>query len=257
MEKSIIKKRIYELSQKEYLDSASNEVLLQNYHLDKQNNIPPRMSEARELLIMGNEKLVFKILRDTFGISELSRDIDEYSVGMMGLIKAVDTFDINRNVTFSTYATQVILNQVRMEYRNRNKNDFLVNKVISINSPAGSNADGDVFYIEDQLGECDDTIECIINNQNIKTLKSFLQFLKREEVVAVVYGYGLFGNKKLNQNVIAKLLGVNQSNISKLMKSARKKLILLNTPNSQLSQKELSDKLKLQNLGYIKHSIEQ
>ena len=246
MEPNFIKKRIYELTQKEHLDSASNEQLLHQYHLDKQNNIPLEQSEARELLIMGNEKLVFRILHERFGIYELSKDIEEYSLGMMGLIKAVDTFDISRNVAFSTYATQVVINQIRMEYRKRNKISSLSN-VLSINEPVGNSFDGDVFYLEDYIGEDDDTVECIIHEQNIQTLKKNLQYLKEEERIAIIYGYGLFGNEKLKQSEIGKMLGVNQGYVSRMMKYGYEKLKLLETPNSQLSKSDLSAKLKLLN----------
>ena len=247
MENYLIKQRIYELTQKEHLDSTSNELLLQQYHVDKQNNIPPEMSEARELLIMGNEKLVFRILLNNFGIHELSRDIEEYSVGMMGLVKAVDTFDINRSCAFSTYAIQVIVNQVLMEYRKNKKHNHIANITTSINEPITGNFNGDIFFLEDCLGEDDSTIDDIILEENFQTIKDNLQYLRKEEVISVIYGYGLFGNEKLNQNEIAQMLGVNQSYVSRMMRYGRNKLKLLITPNDELPKRELDTKLKLLN----------
>ena len=247
MENYLIKRRIYELAQKDHLDSASNELLLKQYHLDKQNNLPRDKSEARELLIVGNEKLVFSIMRDKLGIYELNKDIEEYSVGMMGLIKAVDTFDIERGVSFSTYATQVVFNQILMEYRKQKQSNQLINKTTSINEPVGNYSNGDVFFLEEHLGEEDDTAECIIREQNIQTIKNNLQYLKEDEQISVVYGYGLFGNKKLKQNEIAKILGVNQGHVSRMMKAGCKKLRILSTGDSELSPQELELKRKLLN----------
>ena len=251
MENGLIKQRIYELTKKEHLDSASNELLLRQYHEDKLHNIPPQESEARELLIMGNEKLVFRIMHDKFGLYELNKDVEEYSVGMMGLIRAVDTFDIERNVTFSTYVTQVIINQIRMEYRKRKQTNPLLSKTSSINDPVGNYSNGDVFFLEDYLGEEDDTTEVIIHEQNIQTLKNNLQYLKADEQVSVVYGFGLFGNKKLKQNEIAKILGVNQGHVSRMMKSGQDKLKILVTPNSELEPKDLELKQKLLNRNVV------
>lgn len=245
MENYLIKQRIYELAQKEHLDSSSNELLLKQYHTDKQNNIPCDKSEARELLIVGNEKLVFSIMRDKFGIYELNRDIDEYSVGMMGLIKAVDTFNIERGVSFSTYATQVVVNQILMGYRKQKQSSLLINKTTSINEPVGNYSNGDVFFLEEHLGEEDDTAECIIREQDLQTIKNNLQYLNKGEQVSVIYGYGLFGNRKLKQNEIAKMLGINQGHVSRMMKSGCKKLKILSTNNDELSPKDLEQKHKL------------
>lgn len=247
MENYLIKRRIYELAQKDHLDSASNELLLKQYHMDKQNNIPRDKSEARELLIVGNEKLVFSIMRDKFRICELNKDIEEYSAGMMGLVRAVDTFNIEKGVSFSTYATQVIVNQILMEYRKQKQYSLLINKTISINEPVGNYSSGDVFLLEDHLGEEDDTTESIIREQNLKTIKNNLQYLREDECASVVYGYGLFGNKKLKQNEIARKLNINQSQVSRLMKSGCEKLKILSTNNNELSTKELEQKQKLLN----------
>ena len=249
MEEIFIKKRIYELTKMDHLDSASNKLLLQQYHLDKQNSIPPDKSEARELLIMGNEKLVFRIICDTFGIYELSKDIDEYSVGMIGLVKAVDTFDINRDVAFTTYAVQVIINEIRMEYRKRKKYYTVQNKTTSIYETVGESKEGDIFLLEDFLGEFDDTIECIIHNENMQTIQANLQYLNNAERVAVIYGYGLFGNPKLTQKEIGDIIGANQGYVSKAMRTGYNKLRILSTANSELMLEDIELKQKLLRQG--------
>lgn len=249
MEECFIKKRIHELTQKDHLDSKSNEQLFKQYNLDKQNNIPLEQSEARELLIVGNEKLVFRILIDKFGICDVSRDREEYSVGMMGLVKVVDTFDINKGCAFSTYAIQVISNEVRMYYRKNNKHDYSTNKITSINESIIVGPEGDVFSLEDYLGEEDDTVDCIIREQNLKQIKDCLQYLSDNERVSIIYGYGLFGNKKLTQDGIAEILGVNQAYVSRMMKYGRKKIRILSTPSSNLSPQDLETKYKLLNMN--------
>ena len=245
MEENLIKQRIYELTQKEHLDSASNEILFKQYALDKLNNIPLDQSEARTLLIMGNERLVFKTLHDTFGIYEFDKSLDEYSVGMIGLIRAVDTFNVDKNVSFTTYAIQVIANQVRMEYRKLAKHHRLQNLSSSINEPIIISNDGNTCCLAELLGEQDNTINSIIHDEVVEMVQYNLKYLTEAERLSIIYSYGLFGNPKLTQNQIAKKVGVNQAYVSRTMRTGYKKLRILSTPNEELSLKDLVIKQKL------------
>ena len=246
MEKSLIQQRIYELSKKDYLDSQSNKLLFEQYTIDKQNNIPPEKSEARTLLIMGNERLVYISMMKHFGIPNPQPDMDQFGAGLIGLIKAIDSFDINRGIAFSTYAMHVITNQIGMEYRQINKRYMTeVNCIWLDEYMSCADDDHNNLKFEDMLGENDAFMEELLEGDDIKKIYDSFKYLDEIEKTCITHVFGLFGNKRISQAKVSNLVGLNQSSVSKIIKNAISKIKVVVQNETLLTDKELKLKQKL------------
>jgi len=248
MEKSLIIQRIKELSKKDYLDSESNRILFEQYEEDRKNGISPDKSDARTLLIVGNERLIYLCMARKFGISNPEQDMDQYGAGMIGLIKAIDKYDLAKGVAFSTYATYVITNQIGMEYRKINKRYMTETNCVRLEDYMLSAEDEhNNLKFEHILGEEDSFIEDIIHEETLKQIYNNMKYLTQIEKDCLTHGLGLFGNDRLTQIEIAKRMGINQSAVSKSIKSAIHKLKIMTLGNDMLSSEDLFFKQKLIN----------
>lgn len=179
-----------------------------NTMLNEQND-----KEKRDMLILNNLRLVFYIAQK-YG------DDEEYiSEGMIGLIKAVDTFDADRNVQFATYATKCIKNNINMYLRRQIKHE----KCISANSVIYRDHDGGECTLEEVLfKEC----ELLNNFENIEYMQqiySLIQELpdRERKIIKMLYG---FDARKHTQKEVADCLGISQSYVCRLEKDILKKL---------------------------------
>ena len=102
---------------------------------------------AKEELINGNLKLVLSILKKYNTINENMDDL--FQIGVVGLIKAVDSFDIERNVRFATYAAKCIDNEILMLFRQDKKKE----REVSLNEPIGKDKEGNEISLKDIIGE--------------------------------------------------------------------------------------------------------
>lgn len=175
---------------------------------------------ARCKLIEHNLRLVAHIAKK---YASPKRDNDDLiSIGTVGLIKAVSTFDKEKSSTLATYASRCIENEILMSLRAEKKRGC----EISLSEPIGSDGDGNDISLSEVLGSDPDQVmhdaeKSIIASQLACAIEGALT--PREKTV-IRYRYGLVGNRCLAQREVAKLLGISRSYVSRLEKKALQKL---------------------------------
>jgi len=179
--------------------------------------------KARELLIIHNLRLVVYIAKkfETTGIGIE----DLVSIGTIGLIKAVKTFDPDKNIKLATYASRCIENEILMFLRKASqyKNE------ISIDEPLNTDWDGNELLLSDILGTEDDIVNKGIETEVEKqVLRDEINKLDEREKMIMQMRFGLAGERELTQKQVADKVGISQSYISRLekriIKSIRKKM---------------------------------
>ena len=167
--------------------------------------------DAREKLISHNLRLVAHIVKKY--TNSLEAD-DLLSVGTIGLIKAVDTFDYSKKVQLSTYAARCINNEILMLIRSNKKHK----NVVSINSLATGGDDDKDLELIDMLASNDEEIfEQVENNMLMQQIKKIIsQKLSKREQTVVKLRYGIDCKRALTQNEVADILGISRSYISRI-----------------------------------------
>lgn len=175
---------------------------------------------ARELLIEHNLRLVVYVAKkyDSIPCGTIE---DLISIGTIGLVKAVNTFKMDKNIKLATYASRCIENEILMFLRKNNK----VKQEISLDEPLNVDYDGNELLLSDIVGTDDDVVQDEIeyNDQKEKFYKALEKLNPREKQILTMR-YGLVGNDELTQKDVADLLGISQSYISRLEKKIIKKL---------------------------------
>ena len=149
--------------------------------------------------------------------SNSSEQEDLISIGTIGLIKAIDSFNSEKGIRLATYAARCIENEVLMFFRQRKKDAG----VISINEPIDTDSEGnpltliDIIYVEDTITDDIDL------RQKTKKLYEYIDALKDErEREIIIKRYGLNGEKCLTQRETAKTLSISRSYVSRIEKRA-------------------------------------
>ena len=174
---------------------------------------------ARNKLIEHNLRLVAHIVKKYDKENNLTDDL--ISIGTIGLIKGVDTFQPNKNVRITTYCARCIENEILMYFRKNNK----YGKDISINDSLGYDKDGNSIMIQDVLKTEDvNFCEDIELKDNIKLLYKYLDVLNPRERDIINSRYGLNNSSSLTQKKISKRLGISRSYVSRIEKRALAKL---------------------------------
>ena len=177
--------------------------------------------EARKKLIEHNLRLVVYIAKkfDNTGVGVE----DLISIGTIGLIKAINTYNPNKNIKLATYASRCIENEILMHLRRNSKTKLEV----SIDEPLNVDWDGNELLLSDILGTEEDTIYRDLENEaEHKILIKALGCLSKRERMIVKMRYGLeseTGEEK-TQKEVADLLGISQSYISRLEKKIMQRL---------------------------------
>ena len=180
-----------------------------------------REEEARKLLIEHNLRLVVYIAKkfDNTGIGVE----DLISIGTIGLIKSIQTFNPNKNIKLATYASRCIENEILMYLRRNNKTKLEV----SIDEPLNVDWDGNELLLSDILGTEEDTIYKDLEDEvEHKLLVRAINCLSSREKLIVQMRFGLStqdGEEK-TQKEVADLLGISQSYISRLEKKIMQRL---------------------------------
>jgi RNA polymerase sporulation-specific sigma factor len=175
--------------------------------------------EARDTLIAHNLRLVVYIARkfDTapVGIEDL------ISIGTIGLIKAVNTFDMNKKIKLATYASRCIENEILMYLRRTSKQRLEV----SLDEPLNIDWDGNELLLSDILGTDPNLVSNNIENETEKMLldQALTQLSAREQQIMKLR-FGLLGAPQKTQKEIADMLGISQSYISRLEKRIMQRL---------------------------------
>lgn len=175
---------------------------------------------AKSILIERNLRLVAHIVKK---YSFPNKDVDELiSIGTVGLIKAIDSFDSSKGTRLATYASRCIENEILMLFRNNKKQK----SEIYLQDPIGVDKEGNEFCLLDILSsEKDCVLEKVESNLQIRALyKKLVESLTKRESSILIMRYGLIDGKCKTQREIAVNLGISRSYVSRIEKKALKKL---------------------------------
>lgn len=175
---------------------------------------------AKSILIERNLRLVAHIVKK---YSYPGKDVDDLiSIGTVGLIKAIDSFDCSKGTRLATYAAKCIENEILMLIRNNKK----TKGEVYLQDPIGIDKEGNEISLMDVLSSDEDSIIEIVESKiQVKRLYGKINtcLLSREKTV-IEMRYGLLDGKPKTQREIAKLLGISRSYVSRIEKRALKKL---------------------------------
>ena len=177
--------------------------------------------KARKLLIEHNLRLVVYIAKkfDNTGVGVE----DLISIGTIGLIKAINTFNPDKKIKLATYASRCIENEILMYLRRNNKTRMEV----SIDEPLNVDWDGNELLLSDILGTEEDTIYRDMENEAEKKVlfRAVSRLSSRERtIVQMRFGLGMPGGEEKTQKEVADMLGISQSYISRLEKNIMQRL---------------------------------
>ena len=150
-----------------------------------------------------------------------SEQDDLVSIGTIGLIKAINTFDINKNIKLSSYASRCIENEILMHFRNAKKSA----QDISLNETIDTDKDGNPLTLLDIMSVDDNIIDNLDLKLNSKKLGQFIrEELNEREQKIIILRYGLDGKDAMTQKNVAKMLGISRSYVSRIETKALKQL---------------------------------
>ena len=172
--------------------------------------------EARQVLIERNLRLVVHVAKKYHGCGKEMDDL--ISIGTIGLIKAVNTYNKKKGTQLATYAARCIDNEILMTIRSAKKEK---NEVF-IQEPIGIDKEGNEISLIDVLGTGqDDVIDKVDLKLQMEKLGELIEKnLNPREQKVIFYRYGLRGCKRLTQREIGKLLGISRSYVSRIEKKA-------------------------------------
>lgn len=175
--------------------------------------------QAKSILVERNLRLVAHVAKKYQNVDENMEDL--ISIGCIGLIKAVDTFDAGKG-RLATYACRCIDNELLMLLRTKKK----TSKEVSLFEPIGQDKEGNEICLVDVIEQQQmDAVEGMELQNNIKKLFLYLdECLSDRERQIILLRYGLGGRKAMTQNEIGVMLGISRSYVSRIEKKALQKL---------------------------------
>lgn len=176
--------------------------------------------EARNILVERNMRLVAHIAKK---YHSSDKDFDDIiSIGTIGLIKAVNTFDFSKGNRLVTYAGKCIENEILMYFRSEKKKS----REVSLYEPLGTDRDGNSISLLDiiESDSKDMLSEYATNEQLVWLFKNIEKLLTPFEFNIIKKRYGLFGEKETTQREIAAELGISRSYVSRIEKKCLEKL---------------------------------
>lgn len=171
--------------------------------------------KAKNELIEHNLRLVAHIIKKYYANSNDQDDL--ISIGTIGLIKAVNTFDSSKGIRLSSYAARCIENEVLMFFRSSKKTA----QDISINEPIDTDKDGNALTLMDVMATEDnilDNLDCKIKSEQLK--RYIHEVLSPREQTIIELRYGLTGHNPLTQREVAQKLGISRSYVSRIEKKS-------------------------------------
>ncbi len=176
-------------------------------------------ARGREMLIVHNLRLVVYIAKKFDGTGVGIEDL--ISIGTIGLIKAVNTFSVEKNIKLATYASRCIENEILMYLRKTSQQKYEV----SIDEPLNVDWDGNELLLSDILGTDNDTVNANIENEvERKMLLKAVDGLDDREKLIMELRFGLNNRPEKTQKEVADMIGISQSYISRLEKRIIKRL---------------------------------
>ena len=175
---------------------------------------------ARKKLIIHNLRLVGHIAKKYESKEDSYEDL--ISIGTIGLVKAIDTYSLEKQVKLGTYASRCIENVILMALRTNKKHS----KNILLSDTIGTDKDGEEIKLEDVVYQNEESIEDNYEkNEKIKKLKKYIKVLDDKEYQIISLRYGLDGNKEYTQKEIGKMFQISRSYVSRIEKRALIKLL--------------------------------
>jgi RNA polymerase sporulation-specific sigma factor len=175
--------------------------------------LAPDNIEVKRVLVERNLRLVVYVARKFENTGICIEDL--ISIGSIGLIKAINSFDTSKNIKLATYASRCIENEILMFLR-KNHN---IKSEVSIDEPLNTDCDGNELLLSDVLGTESDEVSKHLEDEVDKELLSLaIKKLSNRERAIMELRFGLGGRSEKTQKEVAELLGISQSYISRLEK---------------------------------------
>ena len=175
--------------------------------------------EARNILIERNLRLVAHIMKKYYANTSDQEDL--ISIGTIGLIKGITTFDVDKGARLATYAARCVENEILMYFRAQKKSS----QDVSLSDYIETGADGAALSLMDVVGEETDMLETITNRERLQQVRQAVaDTLSDQEKQVVMMRYGLGGLKPCRQREVAQMLGISRSYVSRIEKRALQKL---------------------------------
>ena len=175
--------------------------------------------EARSKLIEHNLRLVAHIIKKYYGAQGEQDDL--VSIGTIGLIKAVNTFDPDKNIRLSSYASRCIENEILMHFRSAKKRAG----DISLDETIDTDKDGNPLTLMDIMAVEDTILDELDFKLNSRKLRQYIEEeLTDREKKIILLRYGLDGREPMTQKNVAKLMDISRSYVSRIETKALKKM---------------------------------
>ena len=175
--------------------------------------------EARNVLVERNLRLVAHIMKKYY--SQTSDQEDLISIGTIGLIKGISTFDGSKGARLATYAARCVENEILMHFRAQRKSS----QDVSLSDFIETGTEGAALSLMDVVSEDEDLMETVSLRQRIGQVRQAVeQCLTDQERQVVLMRYGLGGLKASRQREVAQMLGISRSYVSRIEKRALAKL---------------------------------
>lgn len=171
--------------------------------------------EARNRLVNHNMRLVAHIIKKYY--SNYSDQEDVISIGTIGLIKGINTFDYTKGTRLATYASRCIENEIFMYFRSRKKSA----QEVSMNEPIDTDSEGNPLTFTDIIYSDETVFDDVDMKIKTEKLYGYLSSIKdpRDRKI-IIMRYGLYDTDPLTQREIAKKLGISRSYVSRIEKKA-------------------------------------
>ena len=175
--------------------------------------------EARNVLIERNLRLVAHIMKKYY--TQTADQEDLISIGTIGLIKGISTFDGSKGARLATYAARCVENEILMYFRGQKKSS----QDVSLSDYIETGNDGAALSLMDVVAEDQDLLETISDRQMALLLSEAVKTrLTQQERQVIVLRYGLEGNTAMRQREVAQVTGISRSYVSRIEKRALQKL---------------------------------
>ena len=175
--------------------------------------------EARNILVERNLRLVAHIMKKYY--AQTSDQEDLISIGTIGLIKGISTFDQSKGARLATYAARCVENEILMHFRAQRK----TSQDVSLSELIETGTDGAALSLMDVVSEEEDLLETVSMRQRVGQVRRAVEnCLEDQERQVVLMRYGLGGLKPCRQREVAQMLGISRSYVSRIEKRALGKL---------------------------------
>ena len=175
--------------------------------------------EARNILIVRNLRLVSHIMKKYYSATSDQEDL--ISIGTIGLIKGIATFDATKGARLATYAARCVENEILMHFRAQKKSA----QDVSLSDYIETGSDGAALSLMDVISDDRDLLEQVSNREAVERLRSAIgEVLTPQERRVIIGRYGLDGKMPMRQHAVAQQCGISRSYASRIEKRALQKL---------------------------------